>query len=157
MFALAYWTASRRALVAALALTVIALLAWRLPGGAAGYLRDVTAGVFAAGYLPLMAVFVALMLAPPDGPRRALIFVILAVCSDVGGYFAGILVGRHPMAPRISPKKTWEGLAGSARGLRRGGADHCCRSCCTGTVWQGAPAGRRRAWPRPPSGIWSSR
>jgi len=39
--------------------------------------------------------------------------VLLAVCSDTGAYFAGILFGRHLMAPGISPKKTWEGLAGS--------------------------------------------
>ena len=64
-------------------------------------------------YLPLMAVFVALMLAVPDGARRALIFLILTVCSDTGGYLAGILFGKHPMAPAISPKKTWEGLGGS--------------------------------------------
>jgi phosphatidate cytidylyltransferase len=63
--------------------------------------------------LPLAAVFVALMLAEPDGSRRALIFVVLTVCSDTGGYLAGILIGKHPMAPAISPKKTWEGLGGS--------------------------------------------
>ena len=39
------------------------------------------------------------------------------ICSDIGGYFAGITLtpftGGHKMAPVISPKKTWEGLAGS--------------------------------------------
>src|SRR5258708_39392145 len=60
-----------------------------------------------------MASFVALMRAPASGSHRALVFVILAVCSDSGAYFAGILFGRHLMVPRISPKKTWEGLAGS--------------------------------------------
>jgi phosphatidate cytidylyltransferase len=112
MFTLAYWSSSR-AVLAATGLTAIAVLAWRLPNGAAGYVRDVTAGVFTVAYLPLMAVFVALMLAEPDGSRRALIFLILTVCSDTGGYLAGILVGKHPMAPKISPKKTWEGLCGS--------------------------------------------
>jgi phosphatidate cytidylyltransferase len=112
MMALAYW-ADERALVAALALTVIAIVAWRLPGGVTGYLRDVTAGLFALVYVPLMASFVVLMLAPPDGPQRTLVFLIVTVCSDIGGYFAGILIGRHPMVPVISPKKTWEGLAGS--------------------------------------------
>jgi phosphatidate cytidylyltransferase len=112
MMALAYWQGSRDA-IAALAVTFIAMLAWRLPEGSDGYLRDVTASTFAVIYLPVMAVFVALMLAQPDGAHRALLFVILTVCSDSGGYFAGILFGRHPMAPAISPKKTWEGLAGS--------------------------------------------
>src|ERR1022692_803314 len=121
MLALAYWSGPRDA-IGALAVTFIVLLAWRLPGGAAGYLRDVTAAIFALIYLPTMAIFVALMLQQPNGARRALLFVILTVCSDVGGYFAGILTGRHPMAPSISPKKTWEGLAGSAVACLAAGA-----------------------------------
>jgi phosphatidate cytidylyltransferase len=121
MMALAYWEGSRDAL-AALALTVVAILAWRLPRGADGYVRDVTASVFTVAYLPLMAVFVALMLARPDGDRRALLFIIVTICSDIGGYFAGITAGKHPMAPSISPKKTWEGLAGSAAACLLAGA-----------------------------------
>jgi phosphatidate cytidylyltransferase len=112
MFTLAYWYGARPAL-AALALTVLVLLAWRLPGGSAGYLRDVTASVFTLGYLPVLGIFVPLMLSMPDGARRTLIFVVVPVFSDLGGYFAGILLGRHLMVPRISPKKTWEGSAGS--------------------------------------------
>jgi phosphatidate cytidylyltransferase len=112
MLTLAYLEPARWVL-AALAIAAIGVLGWRLAGGAAGYVRDVTAGIFTLMYLPLMAVFVALMLNQPDGARRALIFVVLTVCSDTGGYAAGILVGKHPMVPRISPKKTWEGLAGS--------------------------------------------
>lgn len=112
MVTLAYWTQTRWSL-AALALSGIGVLAWRLQRGAAGYVRDVTAGMFTLLYLPLMAVFVALMVAQPDGARRALIFVILTVCSDTGGYAAGILLGKHPLAPKISPKKTWEGVTGS--------------------------------------------
>ena len=58
------------------------------------------------------------MLAPHDGGKRVLTFIILTICSDIGGYFAGItlkpLTGGHKMAPIISPKKTWEGFAGSA-------------------------------------------
>lgn len=112
MFTLAYW-GSARDVLAATALTAIGVLAWRLPTGAAGYVRDVTAGLFSVAYLPLLALFVPLMLAAPDGARRVLIFLVLTVCSDTGGYLAGILVGKHPMAPVISPKKTWEGLSGS--------------------------------------------
>jgi phosphatidate cytidylyltransferase len=112
LFVLAYWQGPRDAL-AAIAATFIAVLTWRLRGGPDGYLRDVTAGIFVLTYLPVMAAFVALMLAQPDGAHRALVFVILTVCSDSGAYFSGILFGRHLMAPKISPKKTWEGLAGS--------------------------------------------
>src|ERR1022692_1271945 len=139
MLALAYWRGPQAAL-AALALTFIAVLAWRLPGGAAGYLRDVMAGVFALIYLPTMAVFVALMLVQPAGADRALLFAILAVCSDVGGYFAGILIGRHPMAPTISPKKTWEGLAGSVVACLFGGALGLTL-LLHGKIWQGLVLG----------------
>jgi phosphatidate cytidylyltransferase len=61
------------------------------------------------------------MLARPDGWARALLFVIVTVCSDVGGYAVGVFFGRHPMSPSISPKKTWEGLAGSAAACLAGG------------------------------------
>jgi phosphatidate cytidylyltransferase len=54
-----------------------------------------------------------LMLAAPDGPYRVIVFVAVTVANDVGGYASGVLFGRHPMAPSISPKKSWEGLAGS--------------------------------------------
>jgi phosphatidate cytidylyltransferase len=57
------------------------------------------------------------MLADHNGGKRVLIFIVLTICSDIGGYFAGITLtpftGGHKMAPVISPKKTWEGLAGS--------------------------------------------
>jgi phosphatidate cytidylyltransferase len=137
--ALAYFE-GERALVACLALTTIAVLAWRLPGGVTGYLRDVTAGTFALAYLPLPATFVALMLAAPDGARRVLIFLILPVCSDIGGYFAGIAVGRHLMAPGISPKKTWEGFAGSALACLAAGAI-ALPALLHGSPWQGLLVG----------------
>lgn len=136
---LAYWE-GERALVACLAITVVGVLAWRLPGGALGYLRDVTAGAFALLYVPLMASFVALMLAPADGARRTLTFLILAVCSDVGGYAAGVLVGKHLLAPSISPKKTWEGLAGSLIACVAGGAI-AVTLLLHGQAWQGVLTG----------------
>lgn len=144
MFTLAYWISAQAAL-AALGITVVVLLAWRLPGGAAGYLRDTTAAVFTLAYVPLLGLFVPLMLTAPDGARRALIFVVLTVCSDVGGYFAGILIGRHPMAPVISPKKTWEGFAGSvAACLAAGGIT--LPLLLHGHVWQGLILGGAAAF-----------
>jgi phosphatidate cytidylyltransferase len=116
MLTAGYW-ASGGAVMAAFALTVLGILVYRMFGGNEGYVRDVTAGVFAAAYLPLLGATVSAMLAPSDGAKRVLIFIILTICSDIGGYFAGITLtpftGGHPMAPVISPKKTWEGLAGS--------------------------------------------
>src|SRR5690625_7807669 len=69
--------------------------------------------MFAVTYVPFMAGFVMLMLSEPNGPRRVLLFIVLAVANDVGGFAAGSLFGRHPMAPSVSPKKTWEGFFGS--------------------------------------------
>jgi phosphatidate cytidylyltransferase len=132
---LAYWK-GERPLVACFAITVMVIVAWRLAGGVDGYLRDTTTGVFALAYLPLPACFVALMLAVPDGPRRTLVLLILTVCSDVGGYVAGITIGRHLMAPAISPKKTWEGFAGSALACMLGGAISL-RLLLHGAIWQG--------------------
>jgi phosphatidate cytidylyltransferase len=101
-------------LVVALLLTVLALVVWRLAEGGPGYLPDVAAGMFVAVYVPFLAGFAALLTAPSDGPRRAAIFVATTVCSDIGGYAAGVFFGKHLMAPSVSPKKTWEGFAGSA-------------------------------------------
>jgi phosphatidate cytidylyltransferase len=117
MLTAGYWAAGG-AVAAAFALTVLGVLIVRMFGGTEGYVRDVTAGVFVVAYLPLLGATVAAMLAPHDGGKRALIFVVLTICSDIGGYFAGITLsaatGGHKLAPKISPKKTWEGLAGSA-------------------------------------------
>jgi len=117
MLTAAYWAAGG-AVTAAFALTLLGILVYRMFAGTDGYVKDVTAGVFATAYLPLLGATVSAMLAPPDGGKRVLIFIVLAICSDIGGYFAGITLtpftGGHKMAPVISPKKTWEGLAGSA-------------------------------------------
>jgi phosphatidate cytidylyltransferase len=137
-----YWLGPRDAL-AALALTVIAIFAWRLPGGPSGYVKDVTAGIFATIYIPFLASFVVAMLMPADGPRRVLTFVILTVCSDIGGFAAGITLGRggrHLMAPAISPKKTWEGFAGSVVACLIGGA-LCLPLLLHGHAWQGLLTG----------------
>jgi phosphatidate cytidylyltransferase len=86
---------------------------WRMRAGSAHFVRDVTAGLFVAAYVPLFCSFATLLVVAPDGVARVLTFMICVVASDVGGYAAGVLAGRHPMAPTISPKKSWEGFAGS--------------------------------------------
>jgi phosphatidate cytidylyltransferase len=101
------------ALVTALAVTALGLMMWRLRGGVAGFVRDATAGVFTAVYVPFLAGFVLLLLRPEDGPLRVLTFILVTIASDIGGYFVGVLAGKHPMAPVISPKKSWEGFIGS--------------------------------------------
>ena len=134
-----YWWNSR-AVLAFGVLGVVAILAVRLIRGPDGYLRDVSAGVFVLGYLPFPALFVVAMLAAPDGARRVLIFVVLTVCVDIGGYFAGSTLGRHPMAQLISPSKTWEGLAGSVVACLVAGAI-LVPWLLHGHVWQGLLTG----------------
>lgn len=94
-------------------LTVLLALIWRMPGGSDGYVRDAAASLFIIAYVPLLGSFVPLMLAAPDGVHRVVVYIVCVIASDVGGYGVGVLAGRHQMAPRISPKKTWEGFAGS--------------------------------------------
>jgi phosphatidate cytidylyltransferase len=143
MVTAAYWAAGG-GVGAAFALTVLGVLVYRMFSGTDGYVRDVAAGLFAAAYLPLLGACVSAMLAPPDGDRRVLIFIVLAICSDIGGYFAGITLtpftGGHQMAPVISPKKTWEGLAGSALlGVVAGGI--MVPALLHGHWWQGVITG----------------
>lgn len=108
------YTSGPEALLVAFLLTVGGVVVWRvLDGGGAQALRDAAAAAFAAAYVPFMAGFLMLMLAAPDGAQRVALFILLVVASDTGGYVAGVLFGRHPLAPSVSPKKTWEGLAGS--------------------------------------------
>ncbi|WP_236749846.1 phosphatidate cytidylyltransferase [Aeromicrobium erythreum] len=108
----AYYGGMETAAVA-MALTVIGTLVWRLSDGADGFVRDASAGVFCLSYLHLMGVFVMLMLVETDGPWRIVAFIVATVASDIGGYTAGVFLGKHPMAPTISPKKSWEGFSGS--------------------------------------------
>jgi phosphatidate cytidylyltransferase len=138
MSALAY-TGGAEALVVGLLLTVLAAVGWRLveprqPG--ADRLRDVAATAFVAVYLPFLAGFCVLLAVPADGPRRVTAFITTVVCSDVGGYTAGVLFGEHPMAPSVSPKKTWEGLAGSALACALAGMVFLTL-VLPGTWWQG--------------------
>ena len=89
------------------------VLLWRSVGPAEGALRDVAGGVFVIAYLPLLAAITSLMLVEDHGPLRVLTYVLVTVASDTGGYAVGVLRGRTPMAPSLSPKKSWEGFAGS--------------------------------------------
>lgn len=127
-------------LIVALAAAVLACLLWRLPLGQQGFVRDVTAAVFCLVYVPFLASFVALLLAPKDGVDRVLTFVAVTAASDVGGYAVGVLVGRHPMVASISPKKSWEGFAGSVV-LSAGGGVLCIVALLDGEWWVGVLLG----------------
>ena len=120
-------------LVVVLAGTVLVSILWRMPRGQDGFVRDVTATVFCLVYLPFLASFVALLLDADDGVERVLTFIVVTIASDIGGFVAGVLFGEHPMAPVISPKKTWEGFAGSAVGCVARRASRASSGCSTAT------------------------
>jgi phosphatidate cytidylyltransferase len=92
---------------------VLGALIWRIPGGANGYVTDAAASLFIIAYVPMLGSFAALMLAGENGVARLVTYMLVVVMGDTGGYVLGVLFGKHPMAPRISPKKSWEGFAGS--------------------------------------------
>ncbi len=108
----AYWYGPLP-LLAVFGATVLLILGWRLLAGPDGYVVDASASVMAAAYTGLMGGFAALMLGSSEGSERIAVFVVLTICSDVGGFAAGVIFGRHPIAPKLSPKKSWEGFAGS--------------------------------------------
>ncbi|WP_420119556.1 phosphatidate cytidylyltransferase [Micromonospora sp.] len=108
------WFAGPDALSLGLLVTVLGTMIWRLGDGPAGFQRDITAATLIAVYVPFLGGFAAMLAAAPgDGPLRVLVTVAGVVLSDTGGYAAGANFGKHSMAPRISPKKSWEGFAGS--------------------------------------------
>ncbi|HET9379737.1 MAG TPA: phosphatidate cytidylyltransferase [Streptomyces sp.] len=120
-----------------MALTTLAVLVWRMTESPEGYLKDVTAGVFAAFYVPFLATFVTMMLMADDGPWRVLTFLLLTVVSDTGAYAVGWRFGRRKLAPRISPGKTREGLLGAVAFSMAAGALCMHFLIDDGRWWQG--------------------
>ena len=102
------------ALVTATAVTGLVTMLWLLRRGVHGFVRDSSASIFTVFYVPFLGSFVALLLAADLGVEAIVTFIAVTAASDIGGYIAGVLFGRHPMARVISPKKSWEGFAGSA-------------------------------------------
>jgi phosphatidate cytidylyltransferase len=110
------------ALVTATAVTALVIMLWLLRRGVDGYVQNATGSVFTLIYVPFLGSFVALLLAEGGatdftrwdaGAKGIVTFIVVTIASDIGGYCAGVLFGRHPMAPVISPKKSWEGFVGS--------------------------------------------
>lgn len=107
------YLAGSEGLVVGATLTLLAIVLWRALDGLDGAVRDIAGGAFVVGYLCVLAGVAMLLLAEEDGVGRIFVFLITTVCSDIGGYASGVLFGKHPMAPSVSPKKSWEGFAGS--------------------------------------------
>ncbi|MCB5274328.1 Phosphatidate cytidylyltransferase [Arthrobacter sp. SO5] len=117
-------------LLFAMMLSSVAVLLWRSLEGAAGSARGIFAGVFTLAWVPFLISFALLPLhtaevatpkglwpdVVPPGALEVATLLLLVVSNDTFGYLVGASLGKHPMAPKISPKKTWEGFAGSIAG-----------------------------------------
>jgi len=79
-------------------------------------LSDVVVGAFVQVYVPFLTSIAIMLLFRENGQWWVLSFVAIAVAADTCAYAAGLAFGKHPMAPRISPKKTWEGFGGAVLG-----------------------------------------
>ncbi len=112
------WPYGAAGLLGAYGGTIVVCLVWRLVGqGLAehpvNYLRDISATILIATWVPLFASFTALLIFADHGGMRVFTVIVTVVFADIGGYVAGVLFGKHLMVPAISPKKSWEGLGGS--------------------------------------------
>ena len=109
----ASWNGGVAGLAIATAIAFPILLISLLRHGPEGFVSRATATSLTIIYLPFLAGFLVLLARPSTGLERVMTFVILVGCNDTFGYFVGVLFGKHPLAPKISPKKSWEGLIGS--------------------------------------------
>ena len=112
------WPFGPAGLLGAYGGTIVVCMVWRLVGQGlreqpVNYLRDISATVLLATWVPLFASFSALLIFQDHGGIRTFTVIVTVVFADIGGYVAGVLFGKHLMVPAISPKKSWEGLGGS--------------------------------------------
>ena len=108
------WWLGTEGMLFALYITVFVCAAWRLlDHRQESRMSDVVSSTFAAVYVPFLASFVVLMMAAWHNAWVFVVFELMVIANDTGGWAAGVMFGKHPMAPALSPKKSWEGLAGS--------------------------------------------
>ena len=116
------WFGGISGLAVATAIAFPCLLVLLLPRGSENFVKTASASALALVYLPFLAGFIILLARPSNGLERVMTFVVLVGCNDTFAYLTGVLLGKHPLAPKISPKKTIEGLLGSLVFTIAGGA-----------------------------------
>ncbi len=109
----ATWNGGVAGLAVATAIAIPVLLIQLLTRGPEGFVASATATTFSLLYLPFLGGFLILLGRTSTGLERVMTFVVLVGCNDTFGYIVGVLIGKHPLVPKISPKKSWEGLIGS--------------------------------------------
>ncbi len=101
-------------IIPGLLVTVVGILSVPLirPTSLDQHVRNGAVTMFGVVYIGLtLSALVALRLLP-DGERLVFFVLLVTWAADTGAYYVGSLCGRHHLAPRISPKKTIEGLFG---------------------------------------------
>lgn len=106
------WVGGLPGLAVSVALGFIILLFSVLLKGTDGFVKRATATAFSLLYPGFLAGFIFLLARSGDGFSYIATLVILVGCNDTFAYVFGVLFGKHPLAPQISPKKTWEGFIG---------------------------------------------
>ena len=109
----AAWFGRVSGLAVAIAIAIPCVLVYMLLRDPKDFVRKSTAAAFAIFYLAFLGGFILLLAHDKDGLARIFTLVVLVSCNDTFAYIFGVLIGKHPLAPQISPKKTWEGLVGS--------------------------------------------
>ena len=109
----ATWNGGVAGLAVATAIAIPVLLIQLLTRGPEGFVASATATTFSLLYLPFLGGFLILLGRTSTGLERVMTFVVLVGCNDTFGYIVGVLIGKHALVPKISPKKSWEGLIGS--------------------------------------------
>ena len=136
----AAWFYGLEGLALGLLLTFFVSTVWRMSLPTEGFVSSAATSAFIAVYIPFLAGFAVLLTNRPDGAAWTIAWALAVVCNDTGGYIAGVLFGKHPMAPTISPKKSWEGFAGSLLAAAISGA-LMLSLALDGQWWQGVLLG----------------
>lgn len=108
------WALGAEAVFVALYLTIFAIVLWVLADSSREErIHGIIASTFAAIYVPFFASFLVMMMRELHNPWLVAFMIGMIAANDTGGMWVGIFFGKHPMAPRLSPKKSWEGFVGS--------------------------------------------
>jgi phosphatidate cytidylyltransferase len=118
----ATWSGNTQGLAISAGLTIPILMFALLLISQKDFIKRSTSAVFITFYLAVLGGFILLLANDQDGALRIFALVALIACNDTFAYFAGVLIGKHKLAPSISPKKSWEGLIGGAVAAVIGGA-----------------------------------